>query len=157
MNGDARTVAPGPFWWRCWIPGPPVAKGRPRVYSLRSRAGEVVGHRGVTPERTARWEAGAAVMLRAAWSGGPLAGAVVVELDAVFARPKRLCRRVDPPGRLPMTGRPDIDNIVKAGLDALVRAGVVIDDAQVVTLTCRKRYTARDEGPGVDIAVREAP
>ncbi|WP_167507045.1 MULTISPECIES: RusA family crossover junction endodeoxyribonuclease [unclassified Mesorhizobium] len=36
--------------------------------------------------------------------------------------------------------RGDVDNLAKAILDAMTAAGVWLDDAQVVELTCRKRY-----------------
>lgn len=125
------------------IPGAPVAKGRPRVYNGR----------GVTPERTRRWEAAAAAIIRA--SGVRVVGAVELELVAVMERPQRLYRRADPAGRIPAPVRPDIDNVVKAALDALVLGGALVDDGAVVKLVASKVYAGKGEGPRVEMVLRE--
>lgn len=71
-------------------------------------------------------------------------------LVAVFylPRPKRLLTKkfistID----IPMISKPDIDNLVKAALDALVDAGVVRDDAPLWDLTARKYYADAGEDP----------
>ncbi len=48
--------------------------------------------------------------------------------------PQRLRRRGDPRDRLLAPTKPDIDNIAKLALDALTKARVYGDDAQVVRL-----------------------
>lgn len=135
--------------------GDPVGKGRPRMAVINGHA------RAYTPAPTASWEGRAASIARAAWLGGrvtraPHEGPVAVTIRAVASRPGRLLRRKDPDGRLWRTAKPDLDNCCKAVLDALVRAGVLRDDVLVVELVAQSLYAARDEGPCVEVYVREA-
>lgn len=52
------------------------------------------------------------------------------------------------------TKRPDIDKLVRATLDALVMAGTIADDAQVVDLHATKVYSGEDLAvPGCGVAV----
>ena len=53
-----------------------------------------------------------------------------------------------------MPGKPDLDNVVKAVLDAL-NGTVFTDDSQVVSLVAGKHWQNAEEGygPGVDVAV----
>ena len=134
------------------IPGQPVGKGRPRV-ALRGGAA-----RALTPAKTVRWEQGAAMVLRAAWQGTqPHDGAVAAVVTAVARRPKRLTRRKDPDGPIWRPKRPDLDNVVKATLDALQLAGVIRDDAQVVHLLARSLYAAKGAEPCVLLELHAAP
>lgn len=53
-------------------------------------------------------------------------------------------------------GKPDIDNLVKTLCDAIVRAGVIKDDSQIVTLWATKKYTPEPGGmpdPGVTVTI----
>lgn len=147
--------------WTCTIEGPPVAKGRPRV---SNRGGYP---RIYTPQKTAKWEDAAAVILRAAWGSSkgdaPLTGPVSVALLVRLPRPKRLtcshvrtcsCSDVVKSGAaLVAPTKPDIDNLAKASLDALVRGQVIEDDRQVVGLAVSKHYAAADSEPGVTITL----
>jgi Holliday junction resolvase RusA-like endonuclease len=58
------------------------------------------------------------------------------------------------------TAKPDVDNLAKAVLDALVDAQLFHDDAQVVRLMVTKRYTdSMDTGEpitGATITIEEA-
>lgn len=142
------------------IPGAPVGKGRPR---LTTRGGFA---RAYTPKPTLTWEAGAAMVLRSAWGKAPHDGPVRVTVDAVASRPKAMLpremggsapkSRPPPVGRCWRTTKPDVDNVAKATLDALVQAGVIRDDVQVVELVARSLYAALDEGPCVEVTVSEA-
>lgn len=168
-EGMGQPIAPGSPW--CWVPGPPVPKGRPKF----SRQGGQVRTR--TPKRTQAWQALAVQHLRAArlgaWSwqgyrahpgipeawpapGAVAVGPVAVEVLAVFKRPKRLERRADPAGPIQHDKRPDADNLGKAALDALQQAGWLVDDGQVATLTCRKWWAPKswEIGPGVRIVMQ---
>ena len=123
------------------IPGQPVGKGRPRF----TRNGHTY-----TPNKTADWEARAVACIKAL--GGQLetiTDPVRVYIVAVAARPKRLMRKKDPPGRLWRAAKPDIDNVVKAALDAMVLAEAIRDDIQVVDVRGQSLYTAKDEAPRV--------
>jgi len=131
---------------RPWIivPGDPVAKGRPRL-SLNGHAR--------TPAKTKRWETRAAYIARAAWTGPPLVGPVRVLVEVVHARPARLTRKRDPDDRIVNgSARQDLDNVVKAALDAI--QGIAFhNDNQVHLLTARQWYAARDEEARVEILV----
>jgi Holliday junction resolvase RusA-like endonuclease len=130
------------------VPGQPVGKGRPRASVQRGRV------RMRTPPKTAAWEAFAAAWARVAHRGrAPIEEAVGVEVVAVLTRPKRLMRKKDAAHRLIAPVKPDIDNVCKAAIDALVLAGVLADDNQVVELVASKWYAAKDEDPSVVIRV----
>lgn len=149
------------------IPGKPVGAGRPRVVRTRSGASHTY-----MPDSSTAWEAAAVYVLRREWGGRePLRGAVVVELEAVFARPKGLTPREqggtmtkatraeldaawgDHAGRGPCGSKPDVDNVAKLAMDALVKAGVVVDDASVVDLRARKAWAALGEAPHLRVVV----
>ena len=135
--------------WSWVIPGEPVAKARARVFRNPH-----TGHaHGVTPERTRHWEAVAVEVLACHWDGPPLDVPVRLEIAAVFARPKRLMRQRDPSGRMPNPCRPDADNVAKALMDAVQRAGVVRDDSRVCQVAISKAYAAKDEGPRVEVRI----
>ena len=55
----------------------------------------------------------------------------------------------------PHTVKPDIDNLVKAVMDALTTAGWWIDDTQVWSLSTSKQYAAKGEPSGVYIQAHE--
>lgn len=73
-------------------------------------------------------------------------GAIHVEIIFVFHRPKRLKRYGD---RVIHDKRPDLDNCVKALLDALP----MDDDCRVSSIRARKYYAAWDELPNIEIYV----
>lgn len=125
-----------------YIPGEPVAKGRPRI---TTRGGKPIG---ITPEKTRRYEAtvAAVALAKGHWI---LSGPLRVEMVAVFTRPRRV--KID--GRTPHDKRPDLDNVVKTALDGLSRH---FDDGQVVEIRAQKFYAARGEEPHVTIIVSEA-
>ncbi len=135
---------------RATILGEPVGKGRPRVVTVQGRP------RGVTPPKTRAWEQAAAWVLRHAHSGPPVEGPVCVVVDAIKSRPMRLLRRKDPDGLLWRTTKPDVDNVSKAVLDALEKAGVIRNDTQVVELTARSLYTERTGTARVEVTVTHA-
>ena len=118
------------------VEGQPQGKARPR---FSRRSGTVY-----TPSKTARYEK----EIRQAYisAGGkmiPDGSYAVVIMDAYFEIPKsyvkgkRLAceRNINRPDK-----KPDIDNVLKAVLDAL--NGVAYeDDKQVIEVTCRKWYS----------------
>jgi Holliday junction resolvase RusA-like endonuclease len=134
--------------WGWTVLGDPQGQGRPRF----ARMGDHV--RAYTPKRSDSWCGRAVEVLACHWDGGPCTEGVEVTVCAVFSRPKRLERRKDPDGRIPHVGKPDADNVAKAALDAMTKAGVIKDDAQVQRLVVEKHYCARGEGPRVEIEMR---
>jgi Holliday junction resolvase RusA-like endonuclease len=131
------------------VPGPPIAKGRPRVALRNGRA------MAYTPARTVRYESTVALLASQAMAGRPpVAEPVELSVVADFPIPASWAkkRRQDAAeGRLAHGHRPDADNVSKAVLDGL--AGIVLtDDALVATLYVEKRYA---ETPGVHVVVRK--
>ena len=60
-------------------------------------------------------------------------------------------RKKDPQHRVWHSSKPDIDNVCKSALDSMVMAGIIRDDTQVVILTAKSVYAAKDEGPCVEL------
>lgn len=114
-----------------------------------------------TPSRTAAWEDAACVSIMRQAGGQKLRAPLAVSIVAVFPRTKAqlACDRHgnvrSGADRLWHTKKPDADNVTKIVLDALVRAGVIEDDAGIVYQTCRKVIRAVDERPGVHIELTE--
>jgi Holliday junction resolvase RusA-like endonuclease len=115
------------------LAGTPVAKGRPKFGN---------GH-AYTPRRTRNFETDLAWAAKVAMHGHPpIEGALKVEVLAAFPVPaswSKIKQARALAGILRPTGRPDIDNVLKAA-DAL--NGIVWrDDAQIVTAQITKRYS----------------
>lgn len=69
-------------------------------------------------------------------------------------RPKRLMgRRGGARERIPHTAKPDLDNLVKAALDAIVNSGVVHDDAQLYWINAVKVYAEPDGQPRAEFVL----
>jgi Holliday junction resolvase RusA-like endonuclease len=148
--------------FRVTIPGEPVGAARPRFAKATGRTHKETKHR--------TWETRAIAAIRVAWVVGangklterpPLDVGVELEVVSVHARPQAECRRKDSRGRTPMVrGKPDWDNIGKLASDALVQAGVLVDDTRVaVGIVRRFRCAILDngspaEGESVTIIVR---
>jgi len=78
---------------------------------------------------------------------GPMAISLAFALPRTKSLPKRSER--------PHLTKPDVDKLARAVLDALT--GVAFnDDAQVVSLTCGKRYALVGEQPGVLVSLSPA-
>ena len=133
--------------WSSTIPGAPIGKGRPRA---TVRGGFV---RTYTPAKTKKWESDAAMVLRSSWREEPLEGPISVGILALFPRPQRMVWKTKPMPRVPYVQKPDLDNVAKAVLDALEKAGVIRDDKAVWSLDCEAMYCAGDEDPRVVVRV----
>lgn len=126
------------------IEGDIVGKGRPRFVRATGRT--------YTPEHTRAWEKRAADVFASAWGDKPaLHGPVIVRLNAVKARRQKDRHSA----RVLRTVKPDLDNVVKATLDAMERAGVIIGDQVVSGLIAYSWLAARGEGPCVEVIVEE--
>lgn len=133
---DAPFALPASKYVVVELEGNPVGKGRPKFWK---------GH-AVTPPKTRSYENNLAdAALRAMHHRAPLDGPLKVEVIAAFAVPKSWSKKKKAAaltGLIKPTGKPDIDNILKASADALNRV-VWRDDAQVVIASISKRYSDR--------------
>ena len=109
------------------IKGEPVAKGRPKF----TRSGHAY-----TPKRTRDQEE----LIRAAYTGDPLQGAIEAEFTFVYEPPKSMSlkKKMELMGQPKLT-RPDTDNLVKLALDAL-NSVAYSDDNLIYKITSRKIY-----------------
>jgi Holliday junction resolvase RusA-like endonuclease len=132
--------------------GKPMAKPRPRF----SMVGPKI--RTYTPGKAATWELEVGHIVRndALLRGYelPIAAMVRVTVDAVMPRPKNQSRKADPEGLILRATRPDLDNVMKSVCDALMKGGVIVDDAQVVELSGRSLYSEK-QGEGRTIITLE--
>lgn len=126
-----------------YIPGVPVAKGRPRFVRATGRT--------YTPPRTVEAERGIAQIAAEAMRGRPLFD-MPVELRVIASYlPPKSRTRADraAPWSAFRGSRPDADNLIKAISDACI--GVVFtDDALVAAVHFAKVYGAR---PGLHVSV----
>jgi Holliday junction resolvase RusA-like endonuclease len=117
------------------IGGEPVAKGRPRA----TRRGILY-----TPAATRKYEAHGRLAAQMAMAGRPpIEGPVRIELLVELPVPASWSRRKTADaitGHIRPTSRPDVDNYVKAILDA-INTIVVADDAQVVEVYAKKKFS----------------
>ena len=133
---------------RIFIPGEPIAQPRPKVSTAGGFARAYVDAK--HPCHAMR-EA-----IKLVWQsqvGRCLTGPVSVRMVFWFDRPKSHSKVRRSKGE-PKISRPDIDNLVKLGLDAL-NGLAYIDDAQVYLLLAEKRYVGPDDQPGTEILVTE--
>lgn len=136
------------------IPGEPCAQGRPRF----ARRGKFVT--AYDPPKSRNWKTDAReCMLRAIPDASRLpfvAGVPVsVTVISVFTRPAGSYSKRSPKGRELKATRPDVENVVKAVMDAAT--GVLWhDDSQVCHLVATKEIGAQDEAPFVRLLVSSA-
>ena len=131
------------------VTGKPVGKGRPRA---STRGGFV---RMYTDAKTLGYEAAIADEAARAMSGAePFETPMQMQVSCYYPIPKSWPKKIKQEAideeRFPNV-KPDLDNVVKAVLDAL--NGVVYrDDAQVVNLVATKRYATE---PRVEVYIFE--
>lgn len=132
-----------------FIPGIPVPKGRPRF-------NRHTGHT-YTPEATRQWEGQAARRIREAARGliidNPLSIGVVAVWPRPEKRPKWITAQQWATGeRVYKPTRPDLDNVLKAVLDA-AQLGLGVDDGVFVHITSEKHIAGIGEIPGITITI----
>ena len=127
------------------IPGKPMGQPRARF----ARMGQFV--RTYDQKEAVSYKATIIQLARAA-GVRQMIGPVRVAIDAYLPRPKRLCRKIDPPGAIPAECKPDWDNIGKIVCDAL-NGIAYADDSQVWSGIVQKWYHAKDGMPRVEISM----
>lgn len=123
-----------------FVDGIPRPQTRPRVL----KTGHVY-----TPDRIRNWKT--AVKVAALCNRKEIVGPLYISLIFLMPRPKRLKKR----GRYPHTGKPDLDNLIKAVMDGLTNAQIWGDDSQVTWISSGKFYHSEGEKPGVSILIAE--
>ena len=134
-----------------FIPGRPVAKGRPR---FNRKTGAVI-----TPKTTRDFEKWIAMNARVNLGEfEPLGGPVHLRVEFLFPRPKKPAKGHvlhGNPGRAWLAWRPDLSNIIKAVEDGL--NGIAYsDDSQIVSITALKLYAAENEQAGTRVTITQA-
>lgn len=125
------------------IPGRPVGKGRPRF----TRNGHCW-----TPDKTVAYERDIKLSYWSTYGHRKYEAdkALAVEIILYYPRPKNMAkykRLMAQKGVLRPTVKPDVDNVIKAILDAL--NGVAFDDdRQIVQIECEKWYDITEENEG---------
>lgn len=138
-----------PDRFSCFVPVAPVPKGRPRF----TRTGIAY-----TPKETRDYETAVRRHIRDAYGADtmPMDGFLSVYLEFVLPRPK------SKPRQWFSNTKPDLDNYVKALLDAMdfkakssagVPLGVMTNDSKASAIDATKRYATGDETPGTRIRV----
>lgn len=134
---------------RIEIPGPAVAKGRPRATVIGERA------RMYTPAATESYEAKVAWLAKQAMAGRPpLDQAVEVVIRVGIIPPqswskKKISEAIE--GRRRPLSRPDLDNLAKSVSDGL-NGVIYVDDARICNLIVSKHYA-----PSAGVVVEVKP
>lgn len=114
-----------------FVPGKPVQQG--------SKTAFVAGKRAVIFDQNAKalkpFREKVSIAAMNAYDGKQLEGAVVLQLEFRFERPKSVKR--DRP-----FVKPDIDKLQRSILDSLTDSKAIKDDAQVTKITAEKLYAA---------------
>ena len=137
------------------ILGEPVGEGRPRAVRMGPRV------RVHAAPKSAMWRAVAAQQMAAEWGDKPpWASMCGVTVTAYMPRPKSRPKDISKEAwkfgcAVRRAQKPDIDNIAKAALDAIVQAGIIVDDTQVVRLIVFRLMcgTDMDATPRVEVRV----
>jgi len=129
------------------VPGTPLAWARARVLAKDGKP------RFFTPPARLQYMNHVVMCAQTSldWPSEPWDGPVYLEVRAVFPRPKRLMRRKDPDGEVWCVRKPDLDNLMKIVCDALTRAGLWRDDAQVAMVVVRKVWASKVAAPRLEV------
>lgn len=136
------------------VPGLPISQPRQRHRALVTHGGQTITTN-YTPAKhpVQAWKATVRLAAQQAHPGPLLQGPVGISIGFVFPRPGRLRWKKKPMPGCWHESKPDIENLVKALLDALT--GVCWqDDAQVVLLWASKRYGAGGESSHTMVKIR---
>jgi Holliday junction resolvase RusA-like endonuclease len=94
---------------------------------------------------------------RRAWQGRePINSAAFVDLQFLFPPTKKALKAWQREYKPWMLNKPDLDKLQRTVLDALVVAGVLVDDSRVVRVNAGKSYAFEHDMPGVKVEVKEA-
>lgn len=134
-----------------------VGKPEPQPRVKAARAGGFT--RVYTPPKADSWKSLIALAIaQGQRPPEPIDGPVSLHLNFTVQRPGKHYRsngtlKADAPTECPT--KPDLDNLVKATMDAMSAAGVWSDDARVARLAASKTYTTTSGVCGLLIVVEE--
>jgi len=133
------------------IPGEPVAASRPRF--RRTSKGVMTHPTKKTHESSQRIKEMATKLMK---GRDKLIGPLEARIHAMYPCPKYKHRVRNPPKASLKHNGPDVDNIAKHYMDALLASGIVADDdKQVVSLLVTKIELAQGAEPYTLIAIDE--
>jgi len=144
------------------IPGDPVAQPRAKTQVLtrrdggvvRSSNGRVATHTYTPGKKIGPWKQILTLHMRQHAPATPWDGPVELDVTFYFDRTQELKRPKHGSGEILHAVKPDLDNLVKAIKDVMTEVGIWTDDGRVCDCVTRKRYCARDFGPGVRVIAR---
>ena len=138
------------------IPGEVVGQGRPRMRTVKTKDGRSFAS-AYDPAKSRSYKAliqDIAAREMAYSNAEVITGPVSVSIVAAKPWPRSQWRKRTPRGCEWWTGKPDIDNIAKAILDAM--SGVVyLDDTQVCEISITKMRPEQGNPGGVTVDVVE--
>ncbi|HHK42098.1 MAG TPA: RusA family crossover junction endodeoxyribonuclease [Planctomycetaceae bacterium] len=138
------------------LPGKPVGQGRPRMRTVKTKDGRSFAS-AYDPAKSRNYKSLVQDIAARALEdvgGQILSGPCSVHIHAKAAWPRSQWRKRTPRPLSWWTGKPDIDNIAKAILDAM--SGVVyLDDTQVCRLSVEKTRPPQGEPDCVRVSVFE--
>ncbi len=145
------------------VRGIPKPQGRPRAFIPKAakpkgkKKPKKVHARVFNPATAEKWKSDIVVAGEPFRPEVPIDNPVEVSLVFWMPRPQRLMREADPEGPVWYTAKnhDDIDNLVKAVLDALTHDGWWRDDSQVCRIFATKMYHAKIGSPGAQIKIDE--
>jgi Holliday junction resolvase RusA-like endonuclease len=130
-----------------FVSGNPKGQPRPRAFARGGKA------RVYDPGTAEGWKGQIALAAREHMPAAPIDSAAGVQLQFMLPRPRGHFRKhglkADAP-EFPL-GKPDLDNLAKAVLDALVVIGFMRDDRLVRRLSISKHYA--ENGPGCHVRI----
>ena len=135
---------------RAFIYGKPKPQPRPRAFARGGRAGVY------NPNNAHEWKAQVSKGL-VKYANMDIKKPFKLMLDFYMPRPKSHYGTGRNTGKLKQsapshhTGTPDIDNLIKAVMDAITALNVWRDDSQVVTIHAYKTWSDIPEKSGVEI------
>ncbi|WP_232101069.1 RusA family crossover junction endodeoxyribonuclease [Gimesia fumaroli] len=131
------------------VPGAPVAQPRQKF----KRMGGFISN--YTPEKHPVTDYKKAIRLSAleAYQGKPDGGPIALEVVFVFPRQSNKRWKTKPMPRYLHVQRNDVDNLLKAVMDAL-NEKIWVDDKQVCKVTATKWRAAGDEEPHTEITIK---
>lgn len=135
---------------RFLVPAIPIAQPRPKAVAFNGRARV---YEAAKSHPVHDFKASVREAARLAYCGAPLRGNLELSLLFVLPRPQSMVWKSKAMPRAPHTKKPDLDNLCKSPIDALL-GRVWADDSIISSVHATKCIASGDEQPHVEIEVR---